>query len=211
MEYAAGLLGTTVDCTELMRAGEVGDEEASAVSAALTIMREIWGDSAFTSSDVVKAMTPEWSTPTDTATADKAKAEALTEALNELVGKRLERPTAHSIGKLFQKRLVERPAWLGDGETSARLRKFKGHNANTYRVEVAAAGQDHDGSSAKTFSCVDPGQGHSPHSPHSPGRSLGAGELGNVGNVGNVCTDIAVNDVISSNGKRAKPGWSGRL
>ena len=211
MEYAADLIGTTVDCTELMRAGEVGDEEASAVSAALTIMREIWGDSAFTSSDVVKAMTPEWSTPTDTETADKAKAEALTEALNELVGKRLERPTAHSIGKLFQKRLVERPAWLGDGETSARLRKFKGHNANTYRIEVSAAGQDLGGSSAKTFSCVDPGEGHSPHSPHSPGRSPGAGDLGNVGNVGNVCTDIAVNDVISSNGKRAKPGWSGRL
>jgi hypothetical protein len=211
MEYAADLIGTTVDCTELMRAGEVGDEEASAVSAALTIMREIWGDSAFTSSDVVKAMTPEWSTPTDTETADKAKAEALTEALNELVGKRLERPTAHSIGKLFQKRLVERPAWLGDGETSARLRKFKGHNANACRIEVSAAGQDLGGSSAKTFSCVDPGKGHSPHSPHSPGRSPGAGDLGNVGNVGNVCTDIAVNDVISSNGKRAKPGWSGRL
>ena len=43
MEYAAGLLGTTVNCTELMRAGEVGDEEASAASAALTILREIWG------------------------------------------------------------------------------------------------------------------------------------------------------------------------
>ena len=43
MEYAAGLIGTTVNCTELMRAGEVGDEEASAVSAALTILREIWG------------------------------------------------------------------------------------------------------------------------------------------------------------------------
>ena len=30
MEYAAGLIGVTVDCTELMRAGEVGDEEATA-------------------------------------------------------------------------------------------------------------------------------------------------------------------------------------
>jgi hypothetical protein len=33
MEYAAGMIGTTVNCTELMRAGEVEDEEASAVSA----------------------------------------------------------------------------------------------------------------------------------------------------------------------------------
>ena len=59
MEYAAGLLGTTVDCTELMRAGEVGDEEATAASAALTILQEIWGAGAFTARDVVKAMTIE--------------------------------------------------------------------------------------------------------------------------------------------------------
>ena len=58
MEYAAGLLGVTVDCTSLMRAGEIGDEEASAASAALTILREIWGHRAFTAKEVVKAMTP---------------------------------------------------------------------------------------------------------------------------------------------------------
>jgi hypothetical protein len=44
VEYAASLMGTRVDCTELMRVGEVEDEEAVAVSAVLTIMREIWGD-----------------------------------------------------------------------------------------------------------------------------------------------------------------------
>jgi len=154
MEYAAGLVGTTVNCTELMRAGEVGDEEASAVSAALTILREIWGDSAFTATDVVKAMTPAiqaWSTPTNTEEADKAKAEAIAEALGELVGKRLDRPTAHSIGKLFQKRLVERPAWICDGQTVAKLRKSKGHNANTYRIDLSAPGQDFDASSDKNF------------------------------------------------------------
>ena len=45
--------------------------------------------------------------------------------------------TAHSIGKLFQKRLVGRPAWIGDGRQVATLRKSIGHNENTYRVEVA--------------------------------------------------------------------------
>ena len=40
MEYAAGLLNINVDCTELMRAGEAGDEEALATSAALTILYE---------------------------------------------------------------------------------------------------------------------------------------------------------------------------
>lgn len=103
-----------------MRIGEFGDEEASAVSTALTVMREIWGDGAFTAMDVVKAMTPEmhaWPTPANLEEADKTKAEALADALGELVGKLLDRPTAHSIGKLFQKRLVGRPAWIGDGQT----------------------------------------------------------------------------------------------
>ena len=118
MEYAAGLIGTTVNCTELMRAGEVGDEEASAASAALTIMREIWGDGTFTAKDVVKAMTLE----TYSEDADKAKAEALEDALGELVGKRLDKPTGYSIGKLFQKRLTGRPAWTGDGQAVAILR-----------------------------------------------------------------------------------------
>ena len=208
-EYAASLIGTTVNCTELMRAGEVGDEEASAASAALTIMREIWGDGAFTAMDVVKAMTPEmhgWSAPTKE-DADMAKAEAIADALGELVGKRLDRPTAHSIGKLFQKRLVGRPAWIGDGQAVATLKKSTGHNANTYRIDVSVPGQD-DAQSAQTFSFANPGQEHPPESPHSPRRSPSDGEMGNEGKGGK---DIPVNEVVSSNFKRGKPGWSGRL
>ena len=59
MEFAAKLAGITVDCTELLRAGEAGDEEASAVSTAITILLEIWGEYKFTAKDVVKVMTPE--------------------------------------------------------------------------------------------------------------------------------------------------------
>ena len=58
VEYAASLVGITVNCTELLRAGEVEDEEASAVSAVLAIFLEIWGDKNFTAKDVVKVMTP---------------------------------------------------------------------------------------------------------------------------------------------------------
>ena len=46
MEYAAGLVGITVDCTELLRAGEVGDEEASTASVALTVLREAFGENS---------------------------------------------------------------------------------------------------------------------------------------------------------------------
>ena len=166
MEYGAGLIGITVNCTELMRAGEVGDEEATAASAALTVMLDIWGEK-------------------------NAKAESIANALEGLDGKRLDRPTAHSVGKLFQKKLVGRPAWIGDGAAVATLKKSVGHNANTYRIHVAASGED---------------QTHSPHFPHSP--SGGDGQMGNFGKRGK---DLAVNEVVSSDSKRAKAGWSGRL
>ena len=201
MEYAAAMIGVTVDCTELMRAGEVGDEEASAASAALAIMREIWGDSAFTARDVVKAMTPKTSLfPTDWEEASKAKAEAIADALGELIGRRLNQPTAHSIGKLFQKRLVGRPAWIDDGQAVATLRKSTGHSANTYQIHVSPG-------AANSSPNADFSQKHSPHSPHSPHPS---GELGNVGEVGKVFSDIPVNDVVSPKAKTTL-GWSARL
>jgi hypothetical protein len=196
-----------------MRIGEFGDEEASAVSTALTVMREIWGDGTFTAMDVVKAMTPEMyalSTPTNLEDADKTKAEALADALGELVGKLLDRPTAHSIGKLFQKRLVGRPAWIGDGQAVATLRKSTGHNANTYRIDVSVPGQD-DASSAQTFSSANSGQEHSPDSPHSPRRTPSDVDLGKEGKRGKVFTDIHGDDVISSDAEKAIPRWRARL
>jgi hypothetical protein len=159
-------------------------------------------------------MTPQiqaWSTPTNTEEADKAKAEAIAEALGELVGKRLDRPTAHSIGKLFQKRLVERPAWIGDGQTVANLRKSKGHNANTYRIDLSVPGQDLDASSDKTLSFANPDQEHSPHSPHSPRPSPSDAELGKEGKEGKVFTDIPGDGVISSDPQKATSRWSARI
>ena len=43
VEYAADLLGIEVDCTELLRAGEAGEEEASAASRALAIFERVLG------------------------------------------------------------------------------------------------------------------------------------------------------------------------
>jgi len=200
-EYAASLIGTTVNCTELMRAGEAEDEEAWAVSTALTVMLGIWGERTFTSMDVVKAMILEMH-PED---AEKP----ICDALGELVGKRLDRPTARSIGKLLTKRLVGRPAWIGDGQVVATLKRSVGHNANTYQILVSASGQDLTAnSSPNTLSLADACQRHSPHSPHSPPRDPGDGEMGNEGRGGK---EIPVNEEDSPNFKRAKPGWSGRL
>ncbi|MCX7298081.1 MAG: hypothetical protein NTU64_14705 [Hyphomicrobiales bacterium] len=211
MEYAADLLGTTVNCTELMRIGEAGDEEASAASAALTMLHGIWGGDVFTSGAVVKAMTPE---PKQEAfyqkvdDASKARADAIADALGELVGKRLDFPTAHSIGKLFQKRLVGRPTWINDGQTVATLVKTSGHNENTYRVSVAASGQSQNPPTANTFSPADTGQKHSRHSPHSPKSSP---HDGNVGNVGNLSVVTAQEETLSPDDDRGTLGWSTRL
>ena len=156
MEYAAGLLGIKVDCTELMRAGEAGDEEASATSAALTILHEIWPKHSFTAKDVVKVIEAKdikWADPAAVDEAAKVEAEALADALGDLDGRRLDRPTAHRIGKLFQKRLVGRPAVIGTDQI-ATLRRTKAHQENTYQVELSAPGKSN------------------PHNPRIPGSSI---------------------------------------
>jgi hypothetical protein len=171
MEYAAGLLGINVDCTELMRAGEAGDEEASATSAALSILHDIWPKDHFTAKDVVKvieAKDVKWADPAAVDEAAKADAEALADALGELHGRRLERPTAHKIGKLFQKRLVGRPALIRDDQIVT-LRKTKAHEENIYRVELSTPGRNN------------------PDNPDIPGGGArAAAGSGNVGKDGKV-------------------------
>jgi hypothetical protein len=155
--------------------------------------------------DVVKAITPGMQMED----AAIARADAIADALGELVGKRLDRPTARSIGKLLSKRLVGRPAWIGDGQTVATLKKSTGHNANTYRIHVSASGQNPVAdSSPNTLSFADAWQKRSPHSPHSPPPDPGDGELGNEGREGN---DLGPNDVVSPNADKATPGWRGQL
>jgi hypothetical protein len=209
MEYAAALLGTRVDCTESMRAGEAGDEEAAAVTAALSILRKIWDGKKFTAKEVAKAIAPIKNgaplVPSDSADSAIATAEALADALDELAGKRLDRPTAHRIGKLFQKCLVDRPAWLNDGGVVAVLRNYPGHQENTYTIEVGAAGQNTD------YRPNLPRQ-HSPHSPLSPGRHSGNGSSGKEGKEGKVFAATAADAVNSMDAEEATPGrWSARI
>jgi hypothetical protein len=172
MEYAAGLLDIKVDCTELMRAGEAGDEEASAASAVVTILKESFSDRDFSAKEVVKvieAKDVKWLDPSKIDEVAKAQGEALADALDELAGRRLDRPTPHKIGKLFQKCLVGRPALIRKADLVATLRKTPGHNENTYRIEIGTVGQNN------------------PHIPHIPrDKDQAAAGSGNVGNEGKV-------------------------
>jgi hypothetical protein len=99
VEYAASLCGVTVDCTQIMRASEIDDEESSTVSAALTILRDKWGMDKFTAKDVVQAIVlePKSNGLGQTAVADDGETgRALADALGELAGKRLDNPTGWS-------------------------------------------------------------------------------------------------------------------
>jgi len=132
VEYAAGFLGINIDCTELLRAGEAGEEEASAASRVLAILKKRWGAKTFTTGDVVKELAKATALDEDGA----ERATELADALGELIGKALENPTARSIGKLFQKHLTNRPAWIEDGNGVAVLRKISGDRANEYKIET---------------------------------------------------------------------------
>jgi hypothetical protein len=136
VEYAVSLLDIKLDCAELLREGETEDEEASAASRALTALGREWNGKSFTTREVVLFLAA-GTVSSSLFDPDKAAgAEALSDALSELLGKPLEYPTARSIGKLFQKHLTNRPAWIDAGNCAVLLRNNSNDRANEYRVEI---------------------------------------------------------------------------
>ena len=138
IELAASLTSIDIDCIALLRVVEAGDEEASAVSSTLSIIQDIYGDNSFTARDMAKMMLPA-TDPLfggDLSSKEGIEADTLHAALSELHGKNLYRPTVLQIGKLLQARLVGRPGWLGDGNTTAVLERTQAHNGNNYKVKI---------------------------------------------------------------------------
>jgi hypothetical protein len=212
VEYAASLVGVTVNCTELLRAGELGDEEGSNVSATLKIFRQIWNKEQFTTKDVSKVLTPEPGLEGLDAQVNGGQRVGvdLAEALAELAGKRLDRPTPRSLGKLFQKRLIGRPAWMDDGGLVATLKKSEGHEENSYWVEVALA-QAPNVPLSKDVCAADAAK-NIPVFPDIPApecRTEGNG--GNVGKDGNVYGDTPSQTLNGGSKNGSDSAWKGRL
>lgn len=134
VEHAARLLDINIDCTELLRAGETEDEEAGAASRILAVLSRQFGKRELTTREIVQFLEAR-EKPFDIKAID---AETLFDALGEMAGKPIENPTAASIGKLFQKSLTGRPAWINNGEKVVTLRKIPAadkHNAgNKYEI-----------------------------------------------------------------------------
>jgi hypothetical protein len=136
LEHAATLAGYEFDCGKLIKNSEVADPDVLAIEAILATFIEIWGVRRFTSADIVQQLPGDLhSTSTDPV--DRRRRDRLFDAFCDLIGKELTRPTARSIGKLLQRYLVRRPAWLPDGRVANLWRK-QDHESNEYWVEVSA-------------------------------------------------------------------------
>jgi hypothetical protein len=155
MEHAASLLDINLDCAELLRLGEAEDEDASAASRVLAILRRRWGDKEFTAQKVVLALSAANSMVEESA----QQAQELADALGDLAGKVIDKPTALLIGKLFQKHLNNRPAWIEGGAVVV-LRKVSGHQANQYKIEIQQPAGDQksevDGNASTAEPDLDP-------------------------------------------------------
>ena len=188
VERAASLIGIHVDCTELMRAGEENDEEATAASNVLVVLHRQFGDHPFTSGEIVKALVPKAHQTNffhgTVTTEEEPRVAALTEALEQISDRRMYQPSAHAIGKLLQKRLVDRPAWYDDSGTVATLRRQRNHEANAYRIELRKPQRPDDVKNIKT----PPASAEKiPVIPDNPDdEDWGAPSGGNVGIAGNV-------------------------
>jgi len=98
----------------------------------LTILRKRWGDKAFKAQSVVTAL----SAATSLADESAEQAQELAAALGELAGEAFDKPTAQKLGKLFQKHLADRPAFIDGGNCVAVLRRNSNDRANEYKVEI---------------------------------------------------------------------------
>ena len=188
VERAASLLDIHVDCTELMRAGEENDEDATAASNILIVLYRQFGGSPFTSGDIVKALVLQ-STRSGIGFAsvtpqEEDRVAALTEALEQISDRRLYQPSAHAIGKLLQKRLVDRPAWFDDSGTVATLRRQRNHEANAYRIELRKPPRADDGKNGNTSPRTAQNIPRIPDNPDD--EDWDAPSAGNVGVAGNV-------------------------
>lgn len=173
VEYAATLAGINFDCDQLIKAGEAEDPEVLAIKAVLSTFHTIWGEKRFTARDIVQKL------PLDgglAASPEPSPGEVLYEALSELIGKSLGRPTTHSIAKLLQKRLVGHPVLLADDQM-ATLRVNKNHDAHEYSVKLTST---ENAEQPLQTPSNDP---DNPVNPDGDARFVGNGGIGGIGGI----------------------------
>jgi hypothetical protein len=203
VELGASLIGEKIDCAALLAAGESIDEETCAAGAVLSILKSEFGLREFTAKDIVKIL--EEGVPTAfgmyVSEAAKEKAERLIDALGEMLGKRLVRPTPGTVGILLKNRLVDRPTYIDGSNTAAALKVRSEKHTNHYHIDLLPdAGGKHaspDPAPVKT----------SPTSPTSPTQKPNSGISGGTSGVsgGNSGQSGEPEHVISPDGETVVP------
>ncbi len=180
VEHAATLIGESIDCLSLLSAGESDDDETAAAATMLSTLRDEFGARPFAAGKIVKLI--EAGTPSFGGAYVEPEAreiaEHLLDAFSELLGRQLNRPTAGSLGKLLNNRLVDRPTRI-DASTVATLKTFKKDNTGYYEVHLTCS----DDRLIYTFSDPAGGQTMSPISPISLPAGRPAGDRGDAGHV----------------------------
>jgi hypothetical protein len=137
VELAASLIGKKVDCAALLSASESDDDETSAASTLLSTLRAEFGDSPFTAKDIIRII--EAGAPSFgmcSGAVAKEKADRLLDAFGEMIGRRLDRPTPGTIGKLLRNRLVDRPTFIDNTNLAAVLKANWEKHTSRYHVQI---------------------------------------------------------------------------
>jgi hypothetical protein len=178
VEIAATLIGESIDCVSLLKAGESDDEETAAAATMLSTLWDEFGARPFGAGEIVKLI--EAGTPSFdkyVGPEEREKAEHLQDAFNELLGRQLNRPSAGSLGKLLNNRLVDRPTLI-DASTVATLKTFKKDHTGYYELHLTRTDRFN-------YTISDPagGQTMSPMSPISLPAGRPAGDKGDAGHL----------------------------
>ena len=186
VELAASLIGKNVDCAALLMASESDDDETSAASSMLSTLKAEFGSSPFTAKDIIgiiEAGAPSVGIPA--AALAKEKADRLLDAFGEMLGRRLDRPTPGTIGKLLRNRLVDRPTFIDDTNLAAVLKATWEKHTSRYRVQILPGGgrkcSAAISAAAKTMSPI------SPTSP-SLSRRTATGDMEEMGDINSAAT-----------------------
>ena len=168
VELAASLIGETIDCVALMKAGDSRDDEAGAASTMLSALQAEFGDKEFTAKDIVAILDAGGSSDGLFADAGKkTKADRLLEAFSQLLGRRPNRPTAGTIGKILNNRLVDRPTFIDNSDVAVALRASWEKHTSCYRVQALPGdSRNHTTAGSATTETMSPISPISPRAAH---------------------------------------------
>jgi hypothetical protein len=181
VELAASLIGENIDCLAELRLGEYDDEETAAASTMLSTLKSEFGNKPFGAKeivDIIEAGTPSFDMPI-VPSGPRERTRKFLDAFSELLGRQLNRPTAGTIGKLLNNRLVDRPTLI-DASRIATLKKHETGHTGRYLVTVAEADRGGWEYASAAHASAETKSPTSPISPQAAGDTAGRGDGGDA-------------------------------